>query len=183
MALIVSFIASLTAPHGPAGSFVVSVSVTLPAAISAADGVYVAFKVEALGLNVPAPPLHAALEAAPPTTPASCTAGDVEHTTWSRPAFTVAAGWIVILIWSLTWPHGPPVAFVVSVSVTEPAAISAALGVYLALSVEADGLYVPAPPLHVPPEAPPPTTPASVTCGLLEQAATSAPAFTVAAGE
>src|SRR6478736_5984434 len=99
--------ASLAAPHGPAGSFVVSVSVTLPAAISAAVGVYVALSVVALGLNVPAPPVHVPLEAPPPTTPASCTAGDDVHTVRSAPATTVAAGLMLIVIWSLAWPHGP----------------------------------------------------------------------------
>jgi len=51
---------------------------------------------------------------------------------------------------------------VVRVSVTEPAAYSAALGVYTAFNVALSGTYVPAPPLHVPPEAAPPTAPASV---------------------
>jgi hypothetical protein len=41
--------ASFAVPHGPAGSFVVSVSVTPPAANSAAVGVYVALSVEAFG--------------------------------------------------------------------------------------------------------------------------------------
>ncbi len=36
---ITSNIASLTGPHGPAGSFVVSVKVTFPAVISAVEGV------------------------------------------------------------------------------------------------------------------------------------------------
>ncbi len=55
----------------------------------------------------------------------------------------------------------------VSVSVTLPAAISAALGVYVAFNAEAPGLNVPAPPLQLPPVAPPPTEPASCACGLL----------------
>ena len=126
---IVMCMAPLTAPHGPAGSFVVSVSVTLPAAISAALGVYVAFSVEAFGLNVPAPPLHMALEAPPPITPASCTLGFDAHTVRSAPATTVAAGRIVIFTWSLTWGQVPPIGALVSVSVTAPAAISAAVGV------------------------------------------------------
>src|SRR5580765_3986125 len=120
---------SLTAPQGPAGSFVVIVRVTPPADISVAVGMWVAWRVEALGLNVPAPPLHMPLEAPPPTAPASCTAGDDVHTLRSAPATTVAAGRIVIFIWSLTWPQGPLTAPLVSVSVTEPAAISAAVGV------------------------------------------------------
>src|ERR1041385_7970055 len=175
--------ASLTAPQGPVGSFVVSVSVTPPADISAAVGVYVAFNVEALGLYVPAPPLHVPVAAPPPITPASCTAGDDVHAFRSWPASAVAAGRMLMVIASLTWPQGPLTAFVVSVSVTVPAAISAALGVYTAFKVEASGLNEPAPPLHVPAGAPPPTTPASVTCGLVEQTIWSTPAFAVAAGE
>jgi hypothetical protein len=44
-------------------------------------------------------------------------------------------------------------------------------------------LNEPAPPLHVPLEAPPPIAPASCTCGLLEHTVASRPAFAVAAGE
>jgi hypothetical protein len=51
----------------------------------------------------------------------------------------------------------------VRVSVTVPAVISAALGVYTALSVVLLGANVPVPPLHVPEVAAPPTTPANVT--------------------
>ena len=52
--------------------------------------------------------------------------------------------------------------FEVRVNVTVPAVISAALGVYTALSVVAFGLKVPVPPLQVPPVALPPTVPARV---------------------
>src|SRR6185436_12082659 len=99
--------ASFAAPQGPAGSFEVSVSVTPPAAISAAVGVYVALSAEAFGANVPAPPLQVPLAAPPPTPPASCACGLLEHTIWSAPAFTVAARPMVILTWSLTAGHGP----------------------------------------------------------------------------
>src|SRR5437867_7699261 len=116
---------SVTAPQGPAGSLLVSVSVTPPAAISAALGVYVAFKAEALGLYEPPPPLHEPVAAPPPTAPASTTCGLDEHTVRSGPAFAVAAGLMVITIWSLTWGQLPPVAALVSVSVALPAAISA----------------------------------------------------------
>src|SRR5215472_3698226 len=172
---------ALAGPHGPAGSFVVSVSVTPPAVISAAVGVYVALKVEALGLNVPAPPLQVPVEAPPPTTPASCTAGAAVHTVTLLPAFAVATGLIVMATLALATAHGPPVAFVVSVSVTPPAAISAGVGSYVALSVEAFGVNTPAPPLHVAPVAPPPTAPASCARGLLAQTTMAAPAFAVAA--
>src|SRR5512144_2391210 len=81
---------SLTAPHTPAGSFVVSVSVTLPAAMSAAVGVYVALSAEALGVNTPpAPPLHVALVALPPMLPASWIGPLSAQVIWSAPAFTV----------------------------------------------------------------------------------------------
>ena len=50
---IVSVIVALTAVHGPAGSSVVYVKVTVPAVISAALGVYVAVGV--LLLKVPVP--------------------------------------------------------------------------------------------------------------------------------
>src|SRR5206468_8368302 len=112
------------------GSLVVSVSVTLAAAISAAVGVYFAFNAEAPGLNAPAPPVHVPLEAPPPRTPASCTCGLLAHTRWSAPAFTMAAGLMVIVIASLTAGHGPAGSLVASVSVTVPAAISAAEGMY-----------------------------------------------------
>ncbi len=64
---------SVTAGHEPAGSLVVNVSVTVPAATSAALGVYIAFKVELFGAKVPVPPLQVALVAEPPIVPASVT--------------------------------------------------------------------------------------------------------------
>src|SRR5262245_33773104 len=120
--------ASFAVPHGPAGSLLVSVSVTPPAAISAAVGVYVALSVEAFGAYVPAPPLQVPLAAPPPTAPASCTAGAFVHTVRSAPASAVAIGLMVIRTLSLATAHGPPVAFVGSVSVTPPAAISSGVG-------------------------------------------------------
>ena len=51
-------IVSVIGPQGPAGSSVVSVSVTDPAAISPALGVYTAFRVFVSGPNEPAPPLQ-----------------------------------------------------------------------------------------------------------------------------
>ena len=76
----------------------VNVSVTVPAVISAAEGVYWAFNVVLFGLNVPVPPLQVPLDAPPPTLPASVTVGLVEHAVWSAPAFAVAAGLIVMTI-------------------------------------------------------------------------------------
>jgi hypothetical protein len=75
----------------------------------------------------------------------------------------------MIRILSIAGGHGPAGSFVVNVSSTDPAAISAALGVYTAFSVFAFGLNVPVPPLHVPEVALPPTIPARVTWGALAQ--------------
>src|SRR5881394_507649 len=122
----------------------------------------------ALGLKLPAPPFHMPEAAPPPTAPASVTLGSLAHTAMSTPASAVAAGAMVMRMASLTAAHGPAGSFVVSVSVTPPAAISAAAGVYVALSAEAEGAYVPAPPLQVPLVAPPPTPPANCTAGVAE---------------
>jgi hypothetical protein len=65
-----------------------------------------------------------------------------------------------MVILSVATAHGP---VVVKVSVTVPAVLSAALGVYVAFNVFALGANVPVPPLHVPPVAEPPTLPAKVT--------------------
>ena len=173
---------SLTGPHGPAGSSETSVSVTPPASISPGVGRYVALSAARPGLNVPAPPVHEPLVAPPPTPPASCTSGLLAHTTGSRPAFAVAAGLIVMRIGSFAGPQGPAGSAVTSVSVTPPAAISAAVGVYVASSAERPGLNAPAPPVHEPLVAPPPTPPASCTCGLLAQTTWSRPASAVADG-
>src|SRR5262245_60594819 len=118
---------SLATGHGPPVATVVSVSVTPPAAISAAVGMYVALSADALGLNVPGPPLHVPDAAPPPTTPASAACGPVPHTLLSFPAFAVAARSDAIRTWSLTGGQ-LPVLVHVSVSVTPPAAISAAVG-------------------------------------------------------
>jgi hypothetical protein len=76
---------------------------------------------------------------------------------------------MVITIWSVAEPQGPVGSFVVSVRVTVPAAISADVGVYTALSAVAFGVKLPAPPLQVPLVAAPPTEPERVTAGLEAQ--------------
>ena len=53
----------------------------------------------------------------------------VEQMVWSAPALTVAAGEIVTNRLSLTAGQGPAGSFVVIVSVTVPAVLSAALNV------------------------------------------------------
>ena len=63
--LIVYNTEAFTEEQGPAGSFVVIVSVTLPAVISAAEGVYVAFCKVALS-NDPVPLVDHVDDVAPP---------------------------------------------------------------------------------------------------------------------
>ena len=70
---IITDIVLETELHGPAGSFVVNVSVTVPAMISAGLGVYV--DVNELGsLNIPVPvDVHVDVVAEPPIIPARVT--------------------------------------------------------------------------------------------------------------
>ena len=77
---IVTTIASFTAGHGPAGSFVVRVRVTVPAVMSAALGVYVVFRFEALA-KLPLPEVvHTDEAALPPLVPVRVTTGEDEQT-------------------------------------------------------------------------------------------------------
>ena len=101
------------------------------------------------------------------------------HIDKSIPALTVGAGVKVIIISSVSATQSPlPV--VVSVNVNVPAAISKAVGVYVAANVFAFGAKAPAPPDHVPPVAPP-TVPAKVVTALLAHLVWSTPASTVGA--
>jgi hypothetical protein len=126
--LIVNTNELVAAGQGPAGSFVVRVNVTLPADISAAEGVYIAPNRATL-LNVPVPDVDQVEEVAlPPITPAKVNVLP-EQIVAFEPADAVAAWLMVKIIASLTAPQGPAGSFVVRVNVTEPAAISAALGV------------------------------------------------------
>jgi len=79
------------------------------------------------GTYVPPPPDHIP-PVAPVIDPLSVTGVLFTQDVWSTPAFTTGAAVIVIIITSLTGLHVPfPV--VVSVNVTVPAVISAAVGV------------------------------------------------------
>src|ERR1700740_3725370 len=75
-----------------------------------------------------------------------------------------------------------PFPVVVNVSVMLPPAISAAVGVYVALSAVDDGLNVPSPPLHCPPVATV-TLPAKVVAALFAHLVWSGPAFAVGGAE
>src|SRR5690606_15229653 len=120
---------SVAGRQGPAGSWVVSVSVTVPAAMSPGPGVYTAFGRLAF-LNVPSPRKgdRVALVALPPIVPASVAVVRA-HIDNGAPASTVGAGLMVITTSSLTASHTPAGSSVVSVSVTVPAAMSPGPGV------------------------------------------------------
>ena len=159
--LIAIVLEMLAEVHGPSGSFVVRVNVTVRAAISAALGVYVTIKVVRLGLNVPVPPNHEAEEAPPPKDPVKLI-GTSEHIVRSDEMVTVGAGFIVTTISSYTDVQTPAGSSVVYLIVTEPALMSARLGVYIAVGLLL--LKEPVPELvHVAEVAPPPNEPFIVT--------------------
>ena len=126
MAVKVMSTSSVTAWQAPL-PMVVSVRVSVPAAISAAVGVYTAFSEAMLGAKVPAPPLHWP-PPAPVTEPPSCTTALLEQTAIGAPASATGAGRMVMVIWSVTGRQSP-FWVEVRVSVTVPRAISAGLGV------------------------------------------------------
>ena len=159
----------------------VNVSITLPAVTSPALHWYVALSVVLFGTNVPVPVVvQIPVLVGPEILPLNPTFRLLTHVTWSLPAFTDGAARIVMVILSVTGKQFPmPVDVIVSVTV--PAEISAAVGVYTAFIAVVDGAYVPFPPDHI---APPATVkvPLSVTVGLLAHDVWLAPAFTVGAG-
>jgi hypothetical protein len=61
--------------------------------------------------------------------PARCVTGLLGHTVWFGPAFTVAAGLIVIVMDAIAGGQAPPGLLAVKVTVAVCAAISAAVGV------------------------------------------------------
>src|SRR4029453_794352 len=89
---------------------------------------------------------------APITEPARVIVEAFAQTLPSAPAFTIGAGVKVITLASLTGVQ-PPLPVVVRVGGRDPAAISAAVGVYTAFSVVLLGVKVPVPPDHWPPVA------------------------------
>src|ERR1043166_1206395 len=81
---------------------------------------------------------------------------------------------------AFTGPHGPVGSFVVRVSTTLPFAISAAVGMYTAVSEWLSGINVPLPPLQLAELALPPMLPARLVAGAPAQTFLSGPAETVA---
>ncbi len=133
---IASSMLSLTGPQGPKGSFVVRVSITRPETTSAGLGEYVVLSDAGLP-NDPVPDVdQLALEDPPPRVPLRLIEGVIAQILWSGPAFTVAVGFIVRIIASETHPHGPGGSSVAADIVTVPAAMSAALGVYVVVGAQ-----------------------------------------------
>ena len=111
---------------------VVRYSVTLPEASSEAVGWYTGLKTFGAGVKVPLPPLHW-----PPlafcTLPPSWTAALFMQTCWSGPASATGESVKTTVTWSLMGAHtAEPTE--VRLKVTDPAAISAAVGWYCTTS-------------------------------------------------
>jgi hypothetical protein len=106
---------------------VVKVRLVIPAVISAAVGVYVAFIVVVLGEKAPAPDHIAPV--ATVNEPLSVMAGLLPHTGAGAPAFTVGLGVMVTVIGVETPAQLLELPVVVNVSTAVPAAISAAEGI------------------------------------------------------
>jgi hypothetical protein len=105
----------------------VRIRITLPAEVSAVPGTYVAFKVVAVGENVPVPSV---VQTALPVEekPLSAALGLLMHTEIFGPALTTGASVMVMIIVSVTGLQVPtPVE--VSVMITVPEAVSAGLGI------------------------------------------------------
>jgi len=90
---------------------------------------------------VQAPPV-----AVPPTEPGRFTLATSPHNVWSGLALAVGPGGMVMVTLVEAGVAHPPIALGCNVSVTVPAAISPAVGVYMAFKVFLFGLNVPAPP-------------------------------------
>ena len=178
--LIVSTILSVAANHGPAGLSVVKVKVTVPMDSSASVGSYVAPKIDALS-NVPVPEVvQVELEAPPPLTPDSKWVPPSQIVA-SAPALAVASGSNVSMRKSDAAVQDPAGSSVVIVSVTDPAVVSAGVGVYV-VDTRLAFANVPVPEVdHVEEDALPPLVPATACVPLLHIVA-SAPAVAVATG-
>ncbi len=173
--VIVTIIWSVTARHPPL--FVeVSVSVTVPAAVSAGLKTY--DPLSPFGEKVPEP-LVVHVPNPVEDEPESRTGPAFAQSVWSMLAETTGGCVYIMLTVSVTALHNPlPV--LVSVSNTDPFEISEGDGMYCALSAFALGLKLPVP-LVVQVALPVEEDPLSVAFGLLLQRNIVAPASTVGA--
>jgi hypothetical protein len=107
----------------------VSVNVTAPAEVSAADGLYVALRAVAPGTKVPVPEdVQRPPVAPPPTVPPRLVVALLEQIVWLGPALAVAALAIVMVIELVTSWQGADSPVALSVTVAAPAVISADVG-------------------------------------------------------
>jgi len=174
---MVTIMASATALQPPL-PVVVKIKFTVPAAVSAALKVYVAFKVFGSGVNVPLPELIHVPPVEIVTDPFKETLPIFAHMVVSLPASAVGRGVIVIIIVSITAKQ-EPLAVEVSVNVTVANAMSAGLGVYVPFNANESGVNVPVPlVVHWPVIVPPETEPLRVTSGLFAHTAWLTPAVT-----
>jgi len=128
-ALIVMVTEALTAGQGD-WPVLVSVSVTVPAAISPDDGPYAALSTVAAGENVPVPEeVQVPPVAPPPTVPPKPAVLLPAEIVWLPPALAVAAWRTAIATVAVAAPQGDCWPVLDSVSVTVPVEASASDGV------------------------------------------------------
>jgi hypothetical protein len=160
---------------------VASVKVRTPVLISAALGVYVAFKVFASGVKVPVPVVVQVPPVAPPVMlPFRLIVALFAQTDWLLPALAPGAS-VIVTVSEETAAGHEPLLVDVSVNTTLPAAVSALLGVYVAVSADEEGVKVPVPAVvQLPVLDPPLTVPARTTSALFAQTTWFGPAESVA---
>jgi len=133
-----------------------------------------------LGLNDPETPLQIPVVVGPVTNPETVAEALFWQTVMLVPALTIGALVKLIMMSSTVWLQLP--LFVeIRVKLTEPAAISAALGVYSEFNVVLLGVKVPVPPAQIPVEVGPFTEPEREEIGLLLHTDILEPALTIGA--
>jgi hypothetical protein len=143
--LIVNTLVDVALAHGEL-AIAVNVSVTVPAAISAGLGSYVASVNELASVNVPVPldvqVTLASLLALEPDV--ILTAPELAQVLKAEPAVAVGAAVMLIVFVEVTLAQ-PALPIAVSTSVLLPAVLSAALGLYVAVVNEVEFANVPVP--------------------------------------
>ena len=104
--------------------------VTVPAALSVAEGTYCAFRVLALGVKVPVPLVVQNPPVALVTTPFRAKEARLPHMVASGPGFTTGPAGMVMTTLDV-FTGQAPLGIVEMLSVTDPAEISPAEGVYV----------------------------------------------------
>src|ERR1035441_5489826 len=118
---------AVAGPQGESWPVVLSVRVTVPALVSAADGLYVAFSVVAFGAKLPVPEDdQVPLVAPPPTVPPRAAVALPAQMVWLTPALAVGDGLMVTTTGAVTGPQGESWPVVLTVRVPVPAVVSAA---------------------------------------------------------